>query len=152
MWIAIGLFERLEDFAAQAIVQRVALLRPVQRDAPDARTRLVDDDVLVAHEVLPIARLFAFERGLAGDRKRCHRLQTQITPPAGARAEADMKFDPRGSEAAVLKNALGKSVSSQWLPLIHAATFASLRAPLRPACGTRRSGVGGATNLGCPAI
>src|SRR3954468_17115245 len=79
MWIAIGLFERLEDFAAQAIVQRVALLRPVQRDAPDARTRLVDDDVLVAHEVLPIARLFAFERGLAGDRKRCHRLQTQIS-------------------------------------------------------------------------
>jgi hypothetical protein len=33
--IAIGRLQRIEDFSAQAIVQRVALVGPVQRDAPD---------------------------------------------------------------------------------------------------------------------
>ncbi|MEY9671559.1 hypothetical protein ABIE93_001493 [Bradyrhizobium elkanii] len=60
--IAVGLLQHLEDLTAQAVVQRVALLGAVQRDAADARTRIIDDDVLVAHgssrsqALLPLAK------------------------------------------------------------------------------------------------
>ena len=47
--IAIGLLQHLEHFGAQPVVQRVALFRPVQRDAPHPRPGIVDENVLIGH-------------------------------------------------------------------------------------------------------
>ena len=41
--IGVGLLERGEDRAAQLVVERVALLGPVHREAPDAGARVIDD-------------------------------------------------------------------------------------------------------------
>ncbi len=51
--VAIGVFERVKHFRAQLVGQRVALVRTIQRYAANHGPRLVDDDLLVFHELLP---------------------------------------------------------------------------------------------------
>jgi hypothetical protein len=51
--VAIGRFERLENFGTQPVVQRIALLRAVQRDASHPRPRIVDENMLIGHWPAP---------------------------------------------------------------------------------------------------
>jgi hypothetical protein len=43
--IAIGLLQRLQNLLAQKVAQRVALFRTIERDPPDMRQRIVDEDM-----------------------------------------------------------------------------------------------------------
>ena len=49
--VGIGGFERVEEFGAHSVVDRVPLLGPVERDAPNLLRRVVDRDELVGHRV-----------------------------------------------------------------------------------------------------
>src|SRR5215510_3768641 len=59
VWIAVCFIERLQDLAAQLIVERVALLRPVQCDASHRWPWVVDQNaVIVCHNSSPPCRHF----------------------------------------------------------------------------------------------
>jgi hypothetical protein len=51
--IAVSRFQNFENFGAQPVVQRVALFRTIQGDAPDPRPRLVDENMLIRHRLAP---------------------------------------------------------------------------------------------------
>jgi hypothetical protein len=46
--------ERLEELPAQAVVDGVALLGPIQRDAPNALGHVFDQDLRFAHPGPPL--------------------------------------------------------------------------------------------------
>src|SRR6185312_6733636 len=71
--------ERLEDRAAEGVVQRVALLGPVQRDAPHVLRRIVDQDHIGTH------------RSPSGCRQSSGRI---LSSPALARKSAEIASFP----------------------------------------------------------
>jgi hypothetical protein len=66
--IAIGRLQHVEQLGAQPVVQRIPLLRPLQRDTLSARPRIVDKNMLIRHGwFLPLPDLLGGPRHVHAD-------------------------------------------------------------------------------------